>query len=48
LAVHVIGAHPNDKWTTKNNASQDGDNLYIDWLTDKRLLPAVAKEARIM
>jgi len=47
VAIHGIGAHPDDTWTT-SLTTEDGQRTYISWLTEKRMLPAVATNARIM
>ncbi|KAK4160059.1 ankyrin repeat domain-containing protein 17 [Cladorrhinum sp. PSN259] len=46
VAVHGMGAHPNDTWCQKIDS---GDSpVYVNWLEDERFLPAVAPRARIM
>ncbi|KAI4933771.1 uncharacterized protein J4E92_003440 [Alternaria infectoria] len=47
VAIHGIGAHPDDTWT-KRVETEDGKAAYISWLTEGRMLPAVATNARIM
>ncbi|KAI1426618.1 hypothetical protein F5Y12DRAFT_272581 [Xylaria sp. FL1777] len=43
VAVHGIGAHPDDTWCQIN---KQGDK--VNWLADKEMLPAVLPNARIM
>ncbi|KAK4118455.1 hypothetical protein N657DRAFT_651298 [Parathielavia appendiculata] len=47
VAVHGMGAHPDDTWCTKK-IDGDGSPVYVNWLEDRRFLPAVAPGARIM
>lgn len=46
VAVHGIGAHPDDTWS-KNVGSSDAP-LYVNWLQQPEMLPAVVPSARIM
>ncbi|KAF2135209.1 uncharacterized protein K452DRAFT_239791, partial [Aplosporella prunicola CBS 121167] len=46
VAIHGIGAHPDDTWTKKVE-SADGQR-YINWLSNPEMLPAVAPNARVM
>jgi hypothetical protein len=46
IAIHGIGAHPNDTWS-KNIVTKEGSH-YVNWLSDVTMLPAVVPSARIM
>lgn len=46
VAVHGIGAHPDDTWC-KNVGTADNPR-WVNWLVDENMLPAVASQARIM
>ncbi|KAI0973658.1 hypothetical protein F4678DRAFT_407012 [Xylaria arbuscula] len=46
VAVHGIGAHPDHTWCKK--IRQDGNEITVNWLADKEMLPAVLPNARIM
>ncbi|KAI0421679.1 hypothetical protein F5X98DRAFT_250845 [Xylaria grammica] len=46
IAVHGIGAHPDDTWC--KTIKRDGNECKINWLADKEMLPAVLPDARIM
>lgn len=46
VAVHGIGAHPDDSWC-KNIGTADNPR-WVNWLIDESMLPAVAPQARIM
>jgi hypothetical protein len=46
VAVHGIGAHPDDSWC-KNVGTADNPR-WVNWLVDDSMLPAVAPQARIM
>ncbi|OAG35259.1 hypothetical protein AYO21_10530 [Fonsecaea monophora] len=46
VAVHGLGAHPDDTWTQKRG---DGDEArWVNWLEEKDMLPEVVLNARIM
>jgi hypothetical protein len=45
VAIHGIGAHPEQTWTDKD---YDNPAVYINWLTDPRMLPSVLPTARIL
>ena len=47
VAIHGIGAHPDDTWCKKVNEGRPGEH-YVNWLKDPRMLPAIAPTARIM
>jgi hypothetical protein len=47
VAVHGIGAHPDDTWC-KNIALDAGDKQYVNWLETKEMLPKIVPQARIM
>jgi hypothetical protein len=42
VAVHGIGAHPDDTWTGRGPTSK------VNWLIDPEMLPKAIPEARIM
>ena len=46
VAVHGIGAHPDDSWC-KNVGTADNPQ-WVNWLVDENMLPSVAPQARIM
>ncbi|RWA07187.1 hypothetical protein EKO27_g7911 [Xylaria grammica] len=46
IAVHGIGAHPDDTWC--KTIKRDGNERQVNWLADKEMLPAVLPDARIM
>ena len=46
VAIHGIGAHPDDTWCTKLNAEGTGER-YINWISDPDMLPAVVPRARL-
>jgi hypothetical protein len=46
VAVHGMGAHPDDTWCKKVDG-HDGP-AYVNWLKDERFLPAIVPRARIM
>ena len=50
VAVHGIGAHPNDTWCELRESGLDVRDpaSYVNWLSDPAMLPAVASSARIM
>ena len=47
VAIHGIGAHPNDTWCKKLDA-EGTEKRYINWLSDPDMLSAVMSRARIM
>lgn len=47
IAIHGIGAHPEDTWTANVNGEGEPPN-YISWLEEANMLPAVVPHARIM
>ena len=47
VAIHGIGAHPDDTWCKKLDAGCAGER-YVNWLSDLHLLPAVVPQTRIM
>ncbi|KAK5240968.1 hypothetical protein LTS06_012280, partial [Exophiala xenobiotica] len=46
VAVHGLGAHPDDTWSKK--CGEGGEARWVNWLEDKEMLPAVVPNARIM
>jgi len=48
VAVHGIGAHPDDTWCTDVNDDASSTTRSVNWLKDPELLPSVMKDARIM
>ncbi|KAH0329153.1 hypothetical protein KCU71_g792, partial [Aureobasidium melanogenum] len=50
VAVHGIGAHPDDTWCKLRGAGLDAADpqSYINWLSDPAMLPEVVPNARIM
>jgi hypothetical protein len=46
VAVHGLGAHPDDTWS--KNLGTDDEPQWINWLQEKDMLPAVVPNARIM
>jgi len=48
VAVHGIGAHPNDTWCQKVKASECTEEGYINWLQDERMLPSSVPHSRIL
>ncbi|KAI1559779.1 hypothetical protein PtrEW13061_012363, partial [Pyrenophora tritici-repentis] len=46
VAVHGLGAHPDDSWCT--NAGTKESPQWVNWLEEESMLPAVAPNARIM
>ncbi|CAG8982702.1 hypothetical protein HYALB_00000983 [Hymenoscyphus albidus] len=46
VAIHGIGAHPDDTWT-KNVGTLDAP-CYVNWLTNEDMLPQAAPNARIL
>ncbi len=47
VAIHGIGAHPDDTWCKKLDAGGT-EERYVNWLSDLHMLPAVVPQARIM
>ncbi|KAL8725863.1 MAG: hypothetical protein Q9166_007084 [cf. Caloplaca sp. 2 TL-2023] len=47
VAIHGIGAHPDDTWCKKVDAGRP-EERYVNWLSNARMLPAVVPQARIM
>lgn len=47
VAIHGIGAHPDDTWCRKLDAGGTGEH-YVNWLSDLHMLPAVVPQTRIM
>lgn len=47
VAVHGLGAHPDDTWCKKLDTG-DGKVTYVNWLNQKGMLPVVVPRARIM
>lgn len=43
VAIHGIGAHPDDTWCKKLDAGG-----YVNWLSDLNMLPKVVPQTRIM
>jgi len=48
VAVHGIGAHPDDTWCKDVNEDASSTTRSVNWLKDPELLPSVMKDARIM
>lgn len=47
VAIHGIGAHPDDTWCKKVDADTPEERV-VNWLGDHQMLPAVVPLARIM
>ena len=47
MAIHGIGAHPDDTWCKKVDAGGLGER-YVNWLSDASMLPAVVPQARVI
>ena len=47
VAIHGIGAHPDDTWYKKVDTGGPSE-CYVNWLKDTHMLPAVVPDARIM
>ena len=47
MAIHGIGAHPDDSWCKKVGTGTPEEH-YVNWLSDLHMLPAVVPQARIM
>lgn len=48
VAVHGLGAHPDDTWTKKRSGKEGRDVRWVNWLEEEDMLPAVVPNARIM
>jgi hypothetical protein len=52
VAIHGLGAHPDDTWTKKVEFSVDNDqdqkSQWVNWLSDPNMLPLAIPNARIM
>ena len=49
VAVHGLGANPDWAWVRKvKKRDHGGEELKVNWLADKHLLPSVIPNARIM
>jgi hypothetical protein len=46
VAVHGLGAHPDDTWSKKRG--EGGEARWVNWLQEEKMLPAVVPNARIM
>jgi hypothetical protein len=46
VAVHGIGAHPDDSWC-KNVGTAESPR-WVNWLVEENMLPAIAPHTRIM
>lgn len=46
VAVHGLGAHPDDTWTQRRGSADDG--TYVNWLQEKDMLAASVSDVRIM
>lgn len=46
VAIHGIGAHPDDSWC--KNVGTTEDPRWVNWLDNEAMLPAVATQARIL
>jgi hypothetical protein len=46
VAIHGIGAHPDDTWCKK--VDTNGITQYVNWLKDGNMLPSVAPNARVL
>lgn len=47
MAIHGIGAHPDDTWCKRVNTG-DSEEQYVNWLRDAHMLPRVVPQTRIM
>ncbi|KAH8797866.1 hypothetical protein F5884DRAFT_647464, partial [Xylogone sp. PMI_703] len=47
VAIHGLGAHPDDTWTQNINDSS-GKPQYVNWLCEPSMLPEAVPNARIM
>lgn len=48
IAIHGIGAHPDDTWCKNVNTNGEAQPRYVNWLEDTEMLPFVVPNARIM
>lgn len=48
IAVHGIGAHPDDAWSKEADLGEDGKRRWVNWLKDESMLPSAVPNARIM
>ncbi|KAG9529222.1 hypothetical protein KCU93_g3700, partial [Aureobasidium melanogenum] len=50
VAIHGIGAHPDDTWCKLREADLDKTRPenYVNWLDDPDMLPSIAPNARVM
>lgn len=47
VAIHGIGAHPDDTWC-KDVGTYENGSLCVNWLKDKKMLPSQVPNARIL
>jgi hypothetical protein len=49
VAVHGLGTDSRTTWVAHTDVDCDGENTrtYVNWLSDKRMLPKVTPNARI-
>lgn len=47
VALHGIGAHPDDTWCKPVKSKESGER-YVNWLKDPEMLPAEVPKVRIM
>jgi hypothetical protein len=47
VAIHGIGAHPDDTWC-KNISTDPQTPRYINWLEHQDMLPSVAPDVRVL
>ena len=48
VAVHGIGAHPDDTWCKNVGSDDNGGSRTVNWLSDPEMLPGKMPDARIM
>ncbi|KAJ9640885.1 hypothetical protein H2199_005553 [Coniosporium tulheliwenetii] len=48
VAIHGIGAHPDDTWCKNVGTDDEGWPRYVNWLSDPAMLPSAVPNARIM
>jgi len=48
VAIHGIGAHPDDTWCKDVDQDESSTPRSINWLKDPKMLPSAMKDARIM
>lgn len=48
VAIHGIGAHPDDTWCKNVGTDREGRPRYVNWLEDAGMLPSIVPDARIM